>query len=397
MKVGYLDCFSGISGDMLLGAFIDAGWNKDELLGLPSLLGLNATVEIKRESRNGISAVRVEIIPGDDQPHRRLDDILKILTDARLPEGVKGKAKGAFERLAEAEAKVHGCPIRDVHFHETGAVDAIIDIVGAFMAKESLGLKRLVCSPLPLSRGFVKCQHGTLPLPAPAVLELLKGVETHFVHEEDELVTPTGALLARELANDWGLPPAMKIDATGYGAGSRNLASRPNLLRLIVGEVEGGKDGLFGQVVELKTVIDDMNPEQVGFLMERLFSSGAVDAWLTPVFMKKNRPGVELTVLSQEEDLESLSHVLFSNSTTTGIRFGKTDRMVLERYPVKVKTKWGKLRAKAIVRPQGKVEIVPEYEECRAIAKEHGLPIGEVYRAVICSGDTWQPEEEGEE
>ncbi len=385
MKAGYLDCFSGISGDMLLGAFLDAGWEQRRLLELPERLGLDAKIEIKKVAREGISATKVDVSPKEAiQPSRRLEAILELISGSDLPERLKERVCLAFERLACAEAHVHGVGVDDVHFHETGAVDAIIDIVGSFMAREDMGIERLFCSPLPLSRGFVRCQHGTLPLPAPAVLELLKGVETFFVNEDRELVTPTGALLAVTLADEWGSPKELVIDKVGYGAGSHILSSRPNLLRLIAGFCPGDEKETLGEVVELKTVVDDMAPELIGFLMERLFDAGAVDVWLTPVFMKKNRPGTEITVISNLRDHQRLAEIIFVNSTTSGIRIRRVKRIVLERYKVKVKTRWGVVEAKAIRRPDGREEIVPEYEVCKELAKRFGMPIGEVYRAVLC-------------
>ncbi len=386
MKTGYLDCFSGISGDMLLGAFIDVGWEEQELKELPHLLNLrDVEIAIKRVKSQGISAVKVEITAKSSNPPKRgFKEIARLISSSGLEKTVKDEATAAFKRLAEVEARIHGVPVDEVHFHETGAEDAIIDITGAFLAKRSLGLERLICSPLPLSRGFVQCQHGSLPLPAPAVLEILAEREVYFVDEEKELVTPTGALLAVELSDSWAEFPAFKVTRTGYGAGSRKLKSRPNLLRLILGQ-EKGANILSDEVLELKAVIDDMNPEHAGLFMKEVLSKRALDAWITPVFMKKNRPGFEISIILRPEDYHELIDFVLSHTTTLGLRIRRSRRVVLPRHEVTVSTIWGDIRAKAVIRPDGKKEIVPEFEECRAISEGFGVPIRDVYREVICS------------
>ena len=386
MKIGYLDCFSGISGDMLLGAFIDAGWNKEELLELPHLLGLKGVaISIKRVSVKGLSGLKVEIIAETSpSPQRHLDEIKEIIASSSLPDKIKCQATAAFEKLAKAEAKIHGIPVEKVHFHETGAIDAIIDVTGGLLARYSLGLDTIFCSPLPLSRGFVTCSHGTIPLPAPAVLELLKDKKVFFVGEDKELVTPTGALLAVTLSDKWAEPPPMKILNIGYGAGTWDLNERPNLLRIVLGQSEGVKR-LTDEVVEMTTVIDDMNPEHLGHFMETVLENGATDAWIRQVLMKKNRPGFEITVLSSPDHSENVSDFILSNTTSSGLRIRKTMRIVLERKIVNVKTRWGILKAKAIFRPDGTRQVVPEFEECKKISEKLALPIGRVYNEVICA------------
>lgn len=387
MKIGYLDCFSGISGDMLLGAFLDAGWNERELLELPKLFGFDhVKIDIKSVKVNQIVATKVEIkCPKAPHPHRNLHDITNLIERCHIDQDTKKKVACAFKRLAEVEARIHGTCPEEIHFHETGGVDAIIDITGCFIAKKSLGIDRLFCSELPLSRGLVECEHGVLPLPAPATLELLKGKKVCFVDEEKELVTPTGALLAVELADVWGALPDIEISKVGYGAGTWKLATRPNLLRLILGK-KRNRGWMHDEVMEIKTVIDDMNPELIGYFLGRIFSKGAIDAWLNPVFMKKNRPGVELTVLSPVEKYQYISQFILTNTTSSGLRIEKKGRIVLERKPVQVITKWGKIGAKAIKRPDGTVDIVPEFEECKRLSEKKDVPISEIYKEVALAG-----------
>ncbi len=386
MNICFLDCFSGISGDMLLGAFLDVGWEEKELLELPRILGLTDTrVSVRRVQRGGLSAIKVDVIPGNnDRSCRNIKQIKDLIDRSSLQQGIKNRVITAFERLAEVEAKVHGIGTGDVHFHETGAVDAIIDVTGAFVAKRSLKIDLVTCSPLPLSRNFTKCGHGIIPLPAPAVVELLKGKEIYFVREEKELVTPTGALLATELSDSWSELPKMKILHTGYGAGTWELRSRPNLLRIILGERDT-LDALSDEVAELCTVVDDMNPEHIGYFMESVLDKGALDAWICPVFMKKNRPGFEIHVLSRPEDASLISGFFLSNTTTIGVRIKRTARIVLRRKLVHIKTKWGNVAAKIITRPNGN-DIVPEFDQCKMISEKFEVPIAQVYEEVIVCG-----------
>ncbi len=386
MKIGYLDCFSGISGDMLLGAFLDAGWKKRELLELPKLFGFDQVeIDIKKVKCGQLVATKVEIKYAKVKHlHRNLHDITNLIEKCHIDQDTKSKVAHAFKRLAEVEARIHGIHPEEIHFHETGGVDAIIDITGCFIAKKSLGIDKLFCSELPLSHGLVHCEHGVLPLPAPATLELLKGKKVHFVDEEKELVTPTGALLAVELVDIWGGLPTIEISEVGYGAGTWKLATRPNLLRLILGNRKNPA-WMHDEVMEIKTVIDDMNPELIGYFLGRVFSKGAIDAWLNPIFMKKNRPGVELTVLSPLEKCQDISQFILANTTSSGLRIEKKGRIVLERNPVQVHTKWGKVGAKAIKRPDGTIDIVPEFEECKRLSEEKDIPIAKIYKEVILS------------
>ncbi len=388
MKTGYLDCFSGISGDMLLGAFLDAGWDKMELEELPRLLGFgDIDISTERVTRGGISAVLVNVnCSSMPQAHRRLSDLCRIVVSSALDADLKEQAVFAFEMLAEAEARVHSISKDEVHFHETGGIDAIIDVTGCLWAKSSLGLEKIVCSPLPLSRGLVQCEHGVLPLPAPAVLELLSGKEVYFVDEDRELVTPTGALMAIVLSDAWAELPRFEVESTGYGAGSMKLGSRPNLLRLIMGN---GQDPSIqsDEVMEIRTVIDDMNPEYAGYFLQSVFAKRALDAWISPLIMKKNRPGFEICVIARPEDYRDLSRFILSCTTTSGLRIRRAARLLAPRHEIYVKTRWGVVRAKAILRPGGKREVVPEFEACRIVAEKHDVSIRDVYVEVLTNGE----------
>ncbi len=394
MNTCFLDCFSGISGDMLLGAFVDLGWKENELLELPGLIGLKDTrVSVRRIRKGGISAVKIDVKPGNNRKTcRHLGQVKDLINRSFLPKEIKGQVIRAFARLARAEAKVHGMGIDEVHFHEVGAADAIIDVTGAFVAKRSLKIDHIVCSPLPLSRGLTECEHGPIPLPAPATLELLKDKKVYFVHMEKELVTPTGALLAAELSDSWAELPHMTVKDTGYGAGTWDLRDRPNVLRAILGQ---GDDFhvLSDHVTELRAVVDDMNPEHIGYFLEQVLAKGAVDAWVCPVFMKKNRPGFEIHVLARPGDTETVSCFFLTHTTSTGIRVIKTRRMILPRKAVRIKTRWGTVTAKAITRPDGNQEIVPEFEQCKEVSEKFAVSIAQVYKEVICGSQ--QPKRDG--
>ena len=383
MKEAHIDCFSGVSGDMLLGAFLDLGWPFERLRSLSRRLGLTDTL-IKAETvmRCGIRGINVTVISRDAQPLRALSDIVHLLKNKDLSQGTADKAIEVFNVLAEAEAKVHGCRPDEVHFHEIGAVDTIIDVTGVVEAISSLGIERLTCSPLPLPRGWVKCEHGRLPLPAPASLEILRGAPIYGVDLDEELVTPTGAALVAVLSDGFGNPPAMHLEGIGYGAGARDVLNRANVLRVLTGR---GRDCVESQVSEIRTHIDDMNPEWYEHLMARLFSGGALDVGLSPIQMKKNRPGIALTVVAPVGKEADLSGIIFEESTTTGVRISRCDRYTLLRRQGIVRTRWGMVRAKMISRPGGRMVITPEYDSCRGLAKELNIPIGLIYEEVARS------------
>ncbi len=307
-----------------------------------------------------------------------------MIASGRLPDRVKERSLSVFKKLAEAEAKIHGCRVDDVHFHEVGAVDAIVDIVGTALGLEHLEVDRLVASPLPLGSGFVTSQHGRLPIPAPATVEILKGLPVYGSGVDAELVTPTGAAIVAALAELVGDMPKMRIETIGYGAGQRVLADRPNLLRIVLGHGDTHEPG-DETIAVLETTVDDMNPEWIGYLMEALFEDGALDVYWTPVHMKKNRPGTVIHVLGPLPLKEKLMGRLLSETTSIGVRHSMVQRKCLDREPVTVDTPFGSVRAKRIVEADGTARIVPEFEVCRKIAREQGIPIRRVYEAILRS------------
>ncbi len=394
MQVAYLDCFSGVSGDMLLGALLDAGLPESCLRETLTALSVPENmVHIERQVIHGFATTRVRI--HDDghghadhhhgHQHRHLHDIASLLEKASLDSAVRERALAVFTRLAGAEAAVHGVDIDQIHFHEVGALDAIADIVGTVVGFAHLGVERLVTSPLPMPSGWVQCAHGEIPLPGPAVCRLLGGVPVYGISLEQELVTPTGAALVRELADAFGPMPPMIMERCGYGAGSMERADgRPNLLRLILGV---STEVAEAQVVEvLEAHLDDWNPEFWPLCCERIMEAGALDACLVPMQMKKGRPGFLLRVLAEPSRKQELATLLFTETSTAGIRSRREERMTLARESILVTTPWGTLRAKKIFAPDG-ARIVPEYEACCALAKKEGLPLQEIYAAVLARTD----------
>jgi hypothetical protein len=379
IKLAHLDCFSGVSGDMLLGALLDAGLDLEALSkALGSLPIEGYALDMKREERGGLFGthflVRVE---KERQKHRGLKEIAKIIRAGGLSEEVQDKSIQIFESIAQEEGKIHNRPPEEVHFHEVGAVDSIMDIVGSVFGIECLGIDSIFVSSLPLGSGFVETQHGRIPVPAPATLALLKGVPVYDSGLEHELVTPTGAALLKGLARSFGAMPSMTIDRVGYGVGSRTLPDRPNLLRILIGREQTKKQ--VDTVVTLEANLDDTNPEWLGFLMGRLFETGALDVAFCPIQMKKNRPGILVQVIGRPEQRDTLMDVLFRESTTLGIRFHYSQRKVLPRSEVEVESPWGKMRVKKVLRPDGASYFLPEYEACRDIAEKRKIPLREVY------------------
>ncbi len=379
--LAYFDCFSGIIGDMTLGAFIDLGvpvkWLKDTLRSIP-LTGFDLTVS--SVSRHGITARNVHVYSEDTEESRDYTTIRSLIEKSPLSAMVKEKSLKIFERLANAESKIHGCPAEKVHFHEVGGIDAIADIVGAALCIEYLGIKRIIASSLPLGTGFVSCLHGTLPVPSPATLEILKGIPIFGSGIACELVTPTGAAIIATLAESYGSMPDMAIEKTGYGAGKQDIESKPNLLRIIAGTPKNHQtDSRKETVVMIETCIDDMNPEIFGFVMDRLFEDGALDVYWIPVFMKKNRPGTMMQVLCRKNQKEAIINRILSETTSSGVRHYDVERVILAREEIIVKTGYGMIRAKRITNPAGGMRIVPEYEVCKKIALERNIPIRIVY------------------
>ena len=366
---------------MLLGALLHAGLNRQfltEELAKLHLDGLEFLVEEK--NINAISGLKVTISSDRRQELRTLPAILQILEKSQLEQSIKDRASDVFRALARAEAKVHAIPIDKVHFHEVGALDTIVDVVGTIIGLHHLSITRLFCSFLPTSHGFVKCAHGLLPLPAPAVCELLQGIPTYGVELQQELITPTGAALIATLVDGFGPLPPMTITATGYGAGSHTLTNgQPNLLRIILGEAVSLAEEQSVEVIE--TNLDDWSPEGFPYLSEMLFEQGALDVTLAPIQMKKGRPGFTLQVISPPAFAHLLKDIILSETTAIGLRFRTESRRTLQREKVAVMTTWGEIWAKKVHTPTGTV-IYPEYEECRKIACQHKIPLKEVYNEV---------------
>jgi uncharacterized protein (TIGR00299 family) protein len=431
MRIGYLECFSGISGDMLLGALVDAGVPFDVLAGTAAALGVGARLEMRKVDRGGLAGIKVDVVleqgareqgskgeepahshshthdhePHDhehqsheaepahsshEHAHRSLSTILSIIQAAPLKETVKQNAARAFQLLGEAEAAIHSIPIEKVHFHEVGAVDTIVDIVCAAAGSEAMGVDRWMASPLNVGSGTVKCQHGTLPVPAPATLSLVGDAPVYAAGPPMERVTPTGAALLRMLNVAYGPLPAMRVTARGYGAGGRDTPGEPNLLRLLVGEAEDAVAGL-KPIVEpiavpeaepiavIETVIDDSTPQLLAYVSELLLEAGAWDVYRATVQMKKGRTGVQMTVLASEERVPALRDLLLRETTTIGLRWRLENKMALQREFAEVETVWGKVRIKVARWPTGEVaNALPEYEVCRNLARMHKVPLKQV-------------------
>lgn len=383
MKIAYLDCFSGISGDMFLGALLDVGLPFEELKSALASLPLDGySLEMSREERGHLSGTRFVVnVESRSQPRRGLEDIRKILSQSGLGRETREKSVHIFEMIAREEAKIHNRSVDEIHFHEVGAVDSIIDIAGSVFGLSSLGLDSLIVSPLPLGSGFIETEHGRIPVPAPATLALLKDVPVYASGLSHELVTPTGAALAKALSASFGPVPAMRVDRVGYGVGTRHLPDRPNLLRIITGRDLTERQG--DVVVQLEANLDDAHPEWLGFLMDQLFDAGALDVLFCPTYMKKNRPGILVQVLGRPEHREKLMDVLFRESTTLGIRFQHIQRRILPRSSAEVDSPWGKLTVKKVDRPDGTSFLLPEYEACQRVAKERQVPLKDVYGWVL--------------
>jgi len=472
MKIAYLECFSGMSGDMFLGALVDAGVSPELFRKMVVGLDLGAGLEISKVNRSSITATKVDVfvhgekeLPreeffggeehghqhdhehdhahrhsdreahahqhpadptvsrtgasaphehehlhdhklanghqhkrGDEHPRGRgLKEIKRIIARAAISERAKTTATAIFDALGAAEAKIHGVDIESIHFHEVGAVDAIVDIVGAAVGADALGVDEIVCSPLNVGGGTVKCAHGEFPVPAPATVELLKGVPIYSSGIQKELVTPTGAAIVKTLATRFGQVPEIKIEKAGYGAGSRDIAGYPNVVRLVVGEAVPNRDlpiktafaSKVGEHATVETItvleanLDDLNPQVFGYVMDRLLEQGALDVFGMPVQMKKNRPGTLLTVLCKLEDADKLTHLIFTETTTLGVRQREERRRVLARRWVSVGTPWGDVRMKIASMNGTVTNYAPEYEDCRKIAEEKQVPLKTVMQEAV--------------
>jgi uncharacterized protein (TIGR00299 family) protein len=441
MRIAYLDCFSGISGDMFLGALVDAGVSPDLLRSTVEALNVNAQLAISRVDRSGISAIKIDVLvdgktepprgladrpphsrerhPAHPHPHgvdhhppehepwpeenfhthaeahgRSLTEISKIINSTGIAQSAKHRAITMFEKLGSAEAKIHALPVAKIHFHEVGAIDAMVDIVCAAVGAEALGVEEFICSPLNVGSGTVVCSHGTFPVPAPATVELLRNAPVYSSGMQAELVTPTGAAIVATLAAGFAPFPQMRIQSTGYGAGSRDLPGHPNVLRMVTGEAVAGDFTGVGSgttapslsadtVAVLEANLDDLNPQVLGYAMERLFGAGALEVFGTAVQMKKNRPGTLLTVLAKPEDTDKLAQILFAETTTLGIRRRQEERQLLARRWETVSTRFGEVRIK-VGSLNGTVSTyTPEYEDCRRIAAAHRVPLKQVMQEAV--------------
>jgi uncharacterized protein (TIGR00299 family) protein len=377
MKVAYFDCFSGISGDMTLGALLDAGVPLGQLRG--ELSGLNVPgweISVEKVWKNGMAATYAKVRTEDTTTHRSLSVILDILEKAKLSTAVKGSASAIFRKLGEAEAAVHDVPLEKLHFHEVGAIDAIVDVVGACVGFAALGIEKFACSPLNVGGGTAKMAHGVLPVPAPATARLLLGKPTYSNGVQKELVTPTGAAIVATLCETFGPQPSMSVSAIGYGAGTADLEGQPNVVRLMVGDAASGVVGVAQETISvLEANLDDMNPQIYGYFLEKALAAGALDVFATAVQMKKNRPGMLVTVLCKPQEAEKLTKLLFEETTTLGVRSHTAERRILPREWVKVATEFGEVRMK-VARVNGRIEHAsPEFEDCRKLAEQKNVPL----------------------
>ncbi len=381
MKIAYLDCFSGVSGNMLLGALLHAGLPEEVLQKTLAELKLSGwQLDIKPVTISDLQACLVQVHAEKTTEHRHLHHIRTILEQSDLPQAVIIRAAAVFTRLAEAEALVHGTTPEKIHFHEVGAVDAIIDVVGVVAGFHYLGITKIVCSPLPMPGGWVHCEHGDLPLPAPAVCELLKGIPVYGDPLEQELVTPTGAALVAEFASSYGSMPPMILEQTGYGAGTmRRKDGRPNLLRLMTGRSPAAAEAQQVEVIE--THLDDWNPELWPHVSEKLMEAGALDVSLVPIQMKKGRPGFLLRLIADPAHGARLKEIILVETSSIGLRFHTMQRMTLPREIIEVDTPWGPVQAKKVETADG-TRITPEYEDCRRLAKEQEIPLQKIYAEV---------------
>ena len=379
MRIAYLDCFSGISGDMFVGSLLDAGLPFEQLETVLSGLKLSGyRISAIPEERNHIFGTRFSVtLEKADQAARHLDDIREILENSDLPLPVIQKSIQIFENLAKVEGDVHHISPNEVHFHEVGAIDSILDIVATAAGMDLLGIEKVFASSIPVGSGIISSAHGRIPIPSPATIALLKDIPIYSSGQDAEMVTPTGAALIASLCSSFGPMPPMVIEEVGYGVGSRRLSDRPNLLRILIGK-DADKETT-ETVVILEANLDDMSPELSGYLMENLFEAGARDVSFCPVYMKKNRPGIQVQVIGEPEDRERLTAIIFRESTTLGVRYSYGQRAVLRRETVAVDSPWGTMNVKKVIDREGKAVLLPEYEECKRIARENNLPLRDVY------------------
>ena len=381
MRLAYFDCVSGVSGDMTLAALVAAGWPAAELQQLPARLRLEGvTISVQPVRRGPFAATKVDVEAPAQQPHRHLHHIAAIIEAAEVSPWVRTRSLAVFRRLAEAEAEVHGSTVAKVHFHEVGAVDAIVDIVGALVGLEALGVERVEASTLPVGGGFVMSEHGRIPVPAPATAHLLKGVPIHGGPVEAELVTPTGAALLATLCERFGPTPAFTLRSIGVGAGTREFPDHPNVLRLMLGDTDG--QTILRPIAVLETALDDDNPQFAAALIPALMAAGALDAMLVPSTMKKGRPGLWLVVVCEVTDSERLAGFVLAHTTALGVRRRIDERFELPRRLETVQTPFGAIAVKVASLPDGSERAIPEFEQVREASERSGRPLREVSEVV---------------
>ena len=391
MKILYFDCFAGASGDMILGALIAAGVDPEVFKQRLSLLDVSDySIDFESVDRSGIAATHAKVQVKDEPGARHLSGILKIIDQSRLSNGVKQRAAKIFTRLADAEACVHNIPVEKVHFHEVGALDAIIDVVGAAIGFELLGVERFASSPLHVGSGTVDMDHGRFPVPPPAVAELLKDIPIYSTDIRGELVTPTGAAIISTVCNEFGPMPRIKVEQTGYGAGTRQYEKFPNALRVLIGDDFNILSTDTEKLLVLETNIDDMPGKNFGYVMERAFELGALDCYSTPIQMKKNRPGVLLSILCQPAASEKFMQLLFEETTTLGVRSYEVDRRSLQRQTIRVQTQYGPIDVKVARFGEKVVNQMPEYEQCREAARAASVPLRVVEAAARAASSAFE-------
>ena len=379
-RVAYLDCVAGLAGDMLLAALVDAGAELETLRSVPTALGIEGVeIDVERVERQGISALHLRIDAPDDRDHRRYADIRELVERSTLSERARGASLDAFRRLAEVEGGIHGVRPEDVHFHELGSLDTLVDICGAFVLLEELGVERVVSSPLPVARGLVDAAHGVLPLPAPATLGLLEGAELIGVEGEAELVTPTGAAIAATAVDAWGALPPLTLERVGYGAGTKDFGDRPNVVRVVL----GSESRPLAPVVVLETNLDDLSPELVPDAIDRCFEAGALDVWTVPVQMKKGRPGFVLSVLARPDAQAAIARALLEETSALGVRVSRLERYELDRAERVVEVAGGSVRIKVGLLDGRVVNIAPEHDDCAAVAKASGRSVKSIWAEAL--------------
>jgi pyridinium-3,5-bisthiocarboxylic acid mononucleotide nickel chelatase len=380
-RLCYLDCVGGLAGDMLLAALLDAGADLESLRSVPASLGLEGVlVSAERVERQGIGALHLRIDAPDDHHHRDYREIRRLVEESGLPDAVRARSLATFARLAEVEGAIHGVPPDDVHFHELGSLDTLVDVCGAHVLLDDLAVTRVACSPLPFARGLTRAAHGVLPLPAPATLALLRGAPFVGVETEAELVTPTGAALAASLVEEWGALPPLTVDRIGYGAGTKDFADRPNVVRVVLG-TEAALPA--GQAVLLETNLDDLPPELVPDAVDRCFAAGALDVWTVPAQMKKGRPGFVVSALARTGSVAEVARAMLEETTALGVRTTRVDRYELDRDERTVEVAGRTVRVKVGLLDGRVVNVAPEHDDCAAVARETGRPVKSVWAEAL--------------